>query len=238
MKKILKLVLCMAIMLVSVYLIYNHYKDYNIHDNNDDFISNHNDDFEFISELKTKYNNNEIVMFIKIPEVLSVPIVQTENNSYYLNHNIYREESNKGTPYLDYRNKSLNDRKLIIYGHNKMNMTLVFSKLLDYQNKNFFEKHQDIEVSSDHGKKNYKIFSVFTEKEDFDYLDLNGFPGMEYYEHLLKLKDKSIYDTGVTIEENSKVLVIQTCSLENGCDNIGEYQVIIAKEIHEPKNNK
>ncbi len=238
MKKIIKLVLCMCIMLVSVYLIYDYYKDYNINDENDDFISNNNDEFELISELKSKYNNNEIVMYMEIPDVLSVPIVQTENNSFYLTHNIYREESNKGTPYLDYRNKSLNDRKLIIYGHNKMNMTLVFSKLLDYQNKNFYDAHPEIEIFSDHGKKTYKVFSVFTEKEDFDYLDLNGFPGLEYYEHLLNLKKKSIYDTGVSIEENSKVLVIQTCSLENGCDNIAEYQVIVAKEVPTPKKIK
>lgn len=235
MKKIIKLGLCMCLMLVSVYLIHDYYKDYNIQ-NNDDFISNHDDDFELISKLRNKYSNNEIVMMMEIPDVLSVPIVQTENNSFYLEHDISREESDKGTPYLDYRNKSLKDRKLIIYGHNKMNMTLVFSKLLDYQNNNFYEGHSEIIIYSDQGKKTYKIFSVFTEKEDFDYLDLNGFPGLEYYEHLLKLKDKSIYDTGVSIEENSKVLVIQTCALENGCDNIGEYQVIIAKEIREPKN--
>lgn len=231
MKKILKLTLCMCLMLISVYLIYNHYKDYSINNENGDFISNNDDDFEFINKLKTKYNNNEIVMFLDIPNLINVPIVQTENNSFYQNHNLYRNHSNKGTPYLDYRNKSSHDKKIIIYGHNKMNMTLIFSKLLDYQNKSFYDKHQNISIITDHSKKNYKIFSVFTEKDDFDYLDLNGFPGMEYYEHLLKLKGKSIYDTGVSIDENSKVVVLQTCALENGCDNIAEYQVIIAKEV-------
>ena len=230
MKKVLKLCICMSIMLVSVYLIYNYYKDYNS-DENEDIISNNDNDFEFISELRTKYNNNEIVMHLEIPDVISQPIAQTENNSYYLTHDLYKEESLKGTPYLDYRNKSLQDRKLIVYGHNKMNMTLVFSKLLDYQNKNFYDKHKTIVVTTDSSKKDYEIFSVFTEKDDFDYLELSGLPGSEYYEHLQKLKSKSIYDTGVAIEDNSKVLVIQTCASENGCDNIGQYQVIVAKQV-------
>lgn len=234
MNKILKFLLCMCLMLLSVYLIYNHYKDHPINDENGDFISNNDDDFEFINELRNKYNNNEIVMYLEIPGLLSVPIVQTENNSFYQDHDLYRESSKKGTPYLDYRNKSTDDRKLIIYGHNKMNMTLVFSKLLDYQNKNFYDIHQNIKITTDHGKKSYKIFSVFTEKDDFNYLDLSGFPGIEYYEHLLKLKDKSIYDTETPIDENSKVVVLQTCALENGCDNIAEYQVIVAKEVKEP----
>lgn len=234
MKKVLKLMLCMCVMLVSVYLIHDHYKDYNVQNEKDDFIANNDDDYELISELRTKYSNNEIVMYLEIPGVLSTPIVQTENNSYYLNHNIYREESNKGIPYLDYRNKSLNDRKLILYGHNRINMALIFSKLLDYQNESFYKEHSDIKVYSDHGKKIYRIFSVFTEKDNFDYLDLNGFPGDEYYSHLSNLKDKSIYDTGVSIDNNSKVLVIQTCSSVNGCDNIAEYQVMVAVELKTP----
>jgi sortase B len=236
MKKIIKLAICMCLMLVSLYLIYNHYEDYNR--DTDDLISNNDDDFELINKLKTKYDNNEIVMYLKVPGLLSVPVVQTENNSFYQTHDLYREESNKGTPYLDYRNKSLSDRKLIVYGHNKMNMTLIFSKLLDYQNKNFYDDHKEIEITTDYSKRTYKIFSVFTEKEDFDYLDLNGFPGMEYYEHLLKLKDKSIYDTEVSIEENSKTIVLQTCALENGCDNIAEYLVIIAREVKDENNNQ
>ena len=230
MKKILKLVLCIIIMLVAVYLIHDYYKDHPV-DIDGDVISSNDDDFELINKLKTKYDNNEIVMYFEIPGLLSIPIAQTENNSFYQTHDLYREESTKGTPYLDYRNKSLTDRKLIIYGYNKMNMTLAFSKLLDYQNKGFYDKHQSIYITTEHGKKEYKVFSVFTEKEDFDYLDLTGFPGIEYYEHLLKLKEKSIYDTDVVIGEDSKVIVLQTCALENGCDNIAEYQVIVAREV-------
>ena len=114
-------------------------------------------------------------------------------------------------------------------------MTLVFSKLLDYQNKNFYDKHKTIILTTDTSKKEYEIFSVFTEKEDFDYLELSGLPGVEYYEHLLKLKNKSIYNTETPIDENSKVLVIQTCASENGCDNIAQYQVIVAKQVKKVK---
>ena len=53
MKKIIKLILCMGIMLVSVYLIYDYYKDFNIDEVGDDFISNNDNEFELIErELK------------------------------------------------------------------------------------------------------------------------------------------------------------------------------------------
>lgn len=237
MKKLLKFCLCICIMLIAVYLIYDHYKYHTIQIS-DDYISKHDDDFELISDLRKKYNNNEITMFLELPGVFSLPIVQTENNTYYLSHNINKEESSSGSPYLDYRNKSLHDRKLIIYGHNRLDMTLPLSSLIKYQNKNFFDNHKTIFLRSDHGKKTYDVFSVFNDDgKSEDYLELSGFPGLEFYEHLLSLKEKSIYDTEVSIEENSKVIILRTCAIESGCGENPQYQVVVAKEVNHKIND-
>lgn len=238
MKKILKLGLCMCAMLISVYLIYNYYKDRGTY-MGDDYISTHDDDFEMINSLKKKYNNNEIMMYFELPGVFYVPVVQTENNTYYLNHNIYKKELNGGTPFLDYRNKSLHDRKLIIYGHSTMNKTLPFSNFVNYGDKAFFDNHPSITIGTDNGKKTYDIFSVFNDNgEDESYIELNGFPGLEYYEHLLSLKNRSIYDTNVSIDENSKIIVIRTCAIESGCMNNPQYQIVVARENKAKLNNE
>ena len=125
-------------MLISVYLIYDYYK-YHTDSVIDDYISKHDDDFELINNLKKKYNNNEVLMYLELPGVFSVPIVQTGDNTYYLTHNVYNQEFGGGTPFLDYRNKSLQDRKLVIYGHSTMNKTLPFSNFVNYENKSFFD---------------------------------------------------------------------------------------------------
>ena len=44
-------------------------------------------------------------------------LVQTDNNNFFLSHDINGEFSNIGSIFLDYRNK-LTDRKLLVYGHN------------------------------------------------------------------------------------------------------------------------
>lgn len=233
MKKIIKLALCLGLMLVSVYLIYDYYKDQTVNSSDIDIISD-DEDLEVVSKFRNKYKNSEIVLYIEFPDLVAAPIVQTENNIYYKEHDIYKKDNAFGTPFLDYRNKSLADKKLIVYGNGKDNFS--FSKLLNYSSKSFYDNHSDINVYTENGKKVYKIFSVFREKEDFSYLDLNGFPGLEYYEHILKLKDKSLYDTGVPIEDDSKTLVIELCALEEGCTYNPEYQVIIAKEIKQNHN--
>ena len=233
MKKIIKLSLCMIGMLVCVYLIYNHY-EYRVLDTDTRLtFKNDSKSAEEINKLKSEYNNNEIVMYIEVPNAFTIPVVQTENNEYYLNHDIYRKESSEGAVFLDYRNKSINDRKLIIYGYNKLDKTMPLSKLLEYKNESFFKNHHDINIYTDSGHKVYKVFSVYTEKEDFDYVNLNGYTGLGYYEHLLKLKEKSLYETGVSVEEDSKVLIISTCALESGCNENPEYQLVMAVEVRE-----
>lgn len=229
MKKIIKFLLCIAAMLIAVYLIYDYYKDKAPVSKDQDLITN-NEGAEKIKRLSSEYNNNEIVMFFEIPEVISIPIVQTENNEFYLSHDIYKNESDNGTPFLDFRNKSLGDRKLIIYGDSSFNPAFPLSNLYKYKDNSFYNDHSTINIYTEHGKRNYKVLSVFFEKEDLSYLDLSGFPGSEYLDHLLSLKSKSIYDTGVEVSNESKVLVIETCATEKGCDSDSEHLVVVAKE--------
>ena len=230
MKKALKLCICIIGMLVCVYLIYNHY-EYQVMEDGDKPVFDYDEkSSDKINKLKEEYNNNEIVMYLEIPDALTVPVVQTENNDFYLNHDISKKESVSGAVFLDYRNKSLNDKKLIVYGYNQLDKALPLSKLLDYKNEKFFRNHQYINVYTDSGKKTYKVFSSYIEKENFDYINLQDYTNLGYYEHLLDLKEKSLYDSDVAIDENSKVLIIETCILEEGCDANPSYQLVIGVE--------
>ena len=84
----------------------------------------------------------------------------------------------------------------------------------------------------------YDIFSVFTDDgKNESYLELTGFPGDEYYEHLLELKSKSIYDTKISIDKNSKIVVIRTCAIESGCMENPQYQIVVARENNDKFRN-
>ena len=98
--------------------------------------------------------------------------------------------------------------------------------MLNYQDKKFFIKHPEIFLYTENGKKTYKIFSVYIEDEDFDYVNLKNFNGLTFYEHILKLEDKSLYDTGVILKENSNILILQTCSFDN-TENGSNYLLVM-----------
>ena len=77
------------------------------------------------------------------------------------------------------------------------------------------------------------MFSSYIETNDFDYVNLESFGGLTYKEHLEKLKKKSYVSKDIELKEDSKVLILQTCSFDESIQADPKYQIVIAKEIKE-----
>ena len=182
-----------------------------------------------IETLKRKYNNDDIVGYLEIPNVLSTILLQTNNNYYYLNHDNYKKENKKGAIFLDYR-VNIRDNKLIVYGHSGEEKDLPFLALNNYQNENFYKKHNKIYLYTNDNIYTYKIFSSYIENNDFDYVNLKNFNGLSWKQHLNKLKNKSKYDTDTNISNDSKIIILQTCSTNKKEKN--NYQLVIGVLIN------
>lgn len=223
MKKNLKyiLIVILSVLIITSICIYSNNKTEPI------TIENKKQTQELITSLKKKYNNGDIKLYLEIPDVVSLPIVKTTNNNFYLTHDLYKHKKKIGTPFLDYRIKSINDKKLIIYGHNSTSKNIPFKSLTKYKEEDFYKKHPNIYIYTNNEKITYQVFSSYIEKEDFDYVNLNSYNGLTYYEHLLKLKNKSIYDTKVKVNKNSKIIILQTCSFEGGYDGSAKYHLVM-----------
>ena len=81
-----------------------------------------------IDELRKQYNNNDIIAYIEIPEVIGTIVMQGEDNDYYLNHDVNHNYDIKGSVILDFRN-TISDRKLLLYGHSGKEQDLPFLPL-------------------------------------------------------------------------------------------------------------
>lgn len=186
------------------------------------------DDKVDITKLQNEYNNSDIIAYIEIPNVLSTPVVQTSDNDYYLSHDLRKNYDIKGSVYLDYRNK-LNDKKILLYGHSGKEQELPFLQLNKYIDESFYKEHKYIYLHTKEEKRKYLIFSSYIETEDYDYVNLNSFNGLSWTEHLNKLKNKSNYKVDVNIDDNSKIIILQTCSMNN--ERIGNFHLVIGLEI-------
>lgn len=183
-----------------------------------------------IAKLQKEYNNPDIVAYVEIPNVLGEPIVQTSDNDYYLHNDIYKKKNIIGANFLDYRNNLDSDKKLLIYSHSDPEGTLPFVKLKNYNDEGFFNNNKYIYLIDSNRVRKYEVFASYIETEDFDYVNLKSFNGLTYGEHLNKLKNKSYVKSSVELDDNSKVLILQTCSFEN-IDSDTKYQLVMGKEV-------
>lgn len=164
-------------------------------------------------------------------------VVQTENNSDYLDRNFYGQKAQPGTVFADYR-CNVNDyddnqsKNIILYGHNQRDGTM-FGTLSYYKVKpssgstkgfDFYVNHPTFEFSNLYEEYTYKIIAAFVIEVEpqhtrdgiiFDYHNYINFgksrPFDSFRENILK---HTAINTGVDFDENDKYLTLSTCSNE------------------------
>lgn len=160
-----------------------------------------------------EFNNSDIIGKLYIPNTsLNVPIVQGEDNEYYLNHLIDKSYNTLGSVFLDYRNQ-VTDQKILIYGHNSWDVSTEFHMLENYLDSNYYDGHSEIYFETDDQVYHYRIFSVYIATNDFQHVNLK-LSDSEYATHLYWLSSQSIYDTGVSVSNYDDILILQTCYFE------------------------
>ena len=180
-----------------------------------------------------EYNNKDIKGVLEIDNTdYIVPILQGSDNNYYLNHDAYGNRSGMGSIYLDFRVDIDTSRKLLIYGHNSSNIDMPFKILEEFYDKDYYDNHKYVWITTSTAKKKYEIFSIYVETKDFSYMDVNFASDKDYLEHITKLKEKSMYDTGVEVSSEDEVLILQTCSTHKDYSNYQrKYLLIILRRV-------
>ena len=81
--------------------------------------------------------NPDTVAWIQVKGTnINYPVVQTTNNTYYLNHAFDKTSNEAGWVFMDYRNDSINfDSNTILYAHSRINGTM-FGSLKNIFNSN------------------------------------------------------------------------------------------------------
>lgn len=124
-------------------------------------ISKEGDNSNVVLEYQKEFDNTDILGELSISNTnLVVPVAQASDNDYYLNHLLDKSYNTLGSVFLDYRNK-VDDRKILIYGHNSKLADTEFKLLENYADKNYYTEHSDIYFKTIDSNYHYKIFSVY-----------------------------------------------------------------------------
>lgn len=171
--------------------------------------------------------NPETVGWIKINNTnVNYPIVQTNNNNYYLNHSFNNSKNSSGWVYADYRVNFVDfDKNNIIYAHNLYNRTM-FGSLVNTLKPSWYnnEDNRLIRISTPTSNSIWSIFSIYTIEPTIDYLKTN-FEDTNYLEWLGTMKSRSIANFNIDLNESDKVLTLSTC------DDSGTKRIVVQAKM-------
>jgi len=160
--------------------------------------------------------NKDIAGWISIPGTnIDYPVVKTDNNQYYLDHNIYGEKVKAGAIFMDYRNDSAaRDKNTILYGHHMRDGSM-FTALMKYKKKqSFFEENSIIRFDTLYEEIKWEIFSVYITTADDPYTTISFSSDEEYLKFLEKIKRKSMYKKDMELTADDQILTLSTCTYE------------------------
>jgi len=167
---------------------------------------------EYLEQLRREYDNGDIIGYLKIEGTsIDYPVVQTGNNQFYLDHNIYKESDRAGWVFLDFENDtSRDDPNTIIYAHN-MRDDVMFHSLRNYTSKDYFENHRYITFNTEYADQTWEVFSFYRAPTSFYYIQVFFPTHDDFVKLLMEMKSRSMYDTGVEVFPEDRVLILSTC---------------------------
>jgi len=173
------------------------------------------------SHAKLKARNSEYIGWLRAPGgSISMAVVQTANNDYYLKRDFDLNRSKYGNPFVDYRvSFDPMSTNLIIYGHHMSNGT-IFTYLTRYKQANVVKSNPIITLElADGTVRQYKIVSVMAingrGQDDNGYVfavNTADFASEEKFNgYVRQIKQRSYVDTGVDVQYGDKLISLQTC---------------------------
>ena len=158
-----------------------------------------------------KQQNEDIVGWLYSENTqINYPVVQSEDNNYYLRRLINGEYNIAGSLFMDYRNNSnLEDNNTIIYGHNMENDTM-FGTLQEYKSQEYYDNHKVLYYFTQ--EKNYMIqlFAGYTISVESDIYDLSIIDESKIEESI----QNSDFNSDVEVREEDKIMTLSTCAYE------------------------
>lgn len=245
---ILLIIIFVISMVVLAYKLYEHYKD---SEANREIREELNVIYEEVKDEppevkeKTKIEkleelqkiNPDIVALIEIEGTnINYPVLQGENNSYYMTHNYKKEKSKDGALFLDKDyDWNIPSTNLLIYGHNNIGSSEMFVELTKYKKESFYKEHKIINFITNKEEAQFEIISVFLsrvyyqyEKNVFRYYYfINADTKKEYDSYVNNCKKASLYDIEATAEFGDELMTLTTCEYSQSNGRLA----VVAKKI-------
>lgn len=162
--------------------------------------------------------NSDVIGWIKIENTkVNYPLVKCpdgDENKYYLNHSVERNNSKSGAIFLDYR-CDVKSKHKILFGHNMRSGTM-FADVNNYSNASFYNSHRTFSVKFGDTDYTYKVFAAYdTHVNDARYMKVDFKSDAGFAGFMNDLANLSMYPVDMRITESDEVITLSTCNHSN-----------------------
>ncbi len=187
-----------------------------------------------LKELKKE--NSDIVGWLEIEgTTINYPVLQGNDNDYYLTHTYKKQYSKNGSIFLDKDyDFSIPSSNLLIYGHNNKNGKM-FEELINYESEEYYKEHPIIRFTTIEEDSTFEIISVFKSRVYYKnetnvfryYYFINAENEEEYNYYVEQCKKDSLYNIENFAKYGEQLLTLSTCDYST---TNGRF-VVVAKKI-------
>ena len=178
-------------------------------------------EFKSINFEELNQINEDAVGWIELKDtIIDYPIVQGEDNEYYLHNDINGNSSKNGTIFQDVRDGAIGTEELtdfnVLYGHH-MASGAMFASICNYKNPNYVNDHPFAVVYGEDGSVYQAEFfagQVISGESDEGLYVYRFDSDQEFDDYIEGLKENSTFDSDVELEYGDKILALVTCSYE------------------------
>lgn len=168
--------------------------------------------------------NEQIVGWLSIAgTAIEYPVMQANDNDFYLNRNYKNERTRAGSIFMDYRNHATEETQhTILYGHHMRDGTM-FHDLEKFADEAFFSQTQDHYFDTAESQYNIEIFSAYYTTTDFYYIETDFANDEAYGSFLEDIKERSMHGSSINVTSNDRVITFSTC--DDGAGHDGRFVV-------------
>ena len=159
--------------------------------------------------------NEDLYGWISIENTtINYPVVQGDDNDYYLNHAYTGEFLPNGSIFADYRNYTSIARNYntVMYGHN-ITSGAMFHDVEKFFKSEYFDNVY-INVYTDEGIFIYEPFAVYETRYDYNYFRTSFKSAEEFVKYAYELLGNSAMKSkaDMTFDGNDRILTMSTCT--------------------------
>ena len=159
--------------------------------------------------------NEDVIGWIQILDSpVDYPLLDADDNKYYLSHTYDRQWSSYGSIFLEPRNNpDLSEKHLVVYGHNMVNESM-FGSLLEYKKQEYADTHPEITICMTDRDLTYRVFSAYTAHVDSAAYRMSFSDDASFMEMTEQMKANSVIATDIIPTADDQVLTLSTCTPE------------------------